>query len=93
MNGTNPSSADAILVHQAAVADPVPAQTMRADCLTGAEIAALRAQRGWSQIDLAFAAGMLPDHLRAIEAGVEPTVAERQALAAALDLDDIASMS
>jgi len=93
MNGTNPSPADGIIAHQAAVADAVPAQTMRVDCMTGAEIAAVRAQRGWSQIDLAFAAGMLPDHLRAIEAGLEPTVAERQALAAALDLDDLASMS
>ena len=90
MNGTSPSSADAILAHQAVASDAVPVQRMRADCLTGAEITALRAQRGWSQIDLAFAAGMLPDHLRAIEAGVEPTVVERQALAAALDLDHAA---
>lgn len=93
MNGTNPSPADGIIAHQAVVAESVPAQTMRVHCTTGAEIATLRAQRGWSQIDLAFAAGMLPDHLRAIEAGVEPTVAERQALATALDLDDFASMS
>ena len=46
----------------------------------------LREMRGLSQMDLAGLAGMLPDHLRAIEAGLEPTLAERQALAAALDL-------
>ena len=91
MSGNHPRSEDVILAHQALVADSVPTpMVMRAEGLTGAEIAALRAQRGWSQIDLAFAAGMLPDHVRAIESGVEPTVAERQALAAALDLDDVA---
>lgn len=69
---------------------PVAAERRGAP-LDGADIGALRAQRGWSQIDLAFAAGMLPDHLRAIEAGLTPTVAERQALAAALEIEDLPS--
>lgn len=46
----------------------------------------LREARGLSQIELASLAGMLPDHLRAIEAGVEATTPERQALAAALNV-------
>lgn len=46
----------------------------------------LREMRGLSLIELANLAGMLPDHVRAIEAGLQPTMPERQALAAALDI-------
>lgn len=52
----------------------------------GQKIRAFREERGMSAIDLAAAAGMLPDHLLAIEAGLEPTVPEKQAIAAALNL-------
>jgi len=49
-------------------------------------IQALREERGLGVVELAGLAGILPDHLRAIEAGVEPTLPERQALAAALNI-------
>ena len=50
-------------------------------------VVALREQRCISVLDLALRAGMLPDHLRAIESGLEPTVTELQALALALDVE------
>ncbi|MCX5514943.1 hypothetical protein C3941_11355 [Kaistia algarum] len=53
----------------------------------GGRIVALREARGLSVIDLATAAGMIPDHLRAIEAGLCPTISERQALAAVLAVE------
>ncbi|MCX5480301.1 helix-turn-helix transcriptional regulator [Kaistia geumhonensis] len=49
-------------------------------------IQALREERGLGVVELAGIAGILPDHLRAIEAGVDPTLPERQALAAALNV-------
>jgi len=49
-------------------------------------IQALREERGLGVVELSGLAGILPDHLRAIEAGVEPTLPERQALAAALNI-------
>ena len=49
-------------------------------------VQALREMRGLSVMELAGLAGILPDHLRAIEAGVEPTTPERQAVAAALNV-------
>ena len=49
-------------------------------------IQALREERNLGVVELAGLAGILPDHLRAIEAGVEPTLPERQALAAALNV-------
>jgi DNA-binding XRE family transcriptional regulator len=61
---------------------PAPA----VDVGTGQKIRALREERNMSEIDLATAAGMLPDHLVAIEAGLEPTIPEKQAIAAALNL-------
>jgi len=50
-------------------------------------LVALREQRCISVLDLALRAGMLPDHLRAIESGLEPTVSELQALALALNVE------
>lgn len=49
-------------------------------------IQALREKQGLSVVALAGRAGLLPDHLRAIEAGLIPTVPERQAIAAALNV-------
>ena len=49
-------------------------------------VQSLREARGLDVVTLAGLAGILPDHLRAIEAGVAPTVPERQALAAALNI-------
>ncbi len=49
-------------------------------------VQSLREMRGLGVMELAGLAGILPDHLRAIEAGVEPTTPERQALAAALNV-------
>ncbi|HWJ76012.1 MAG TPA: helix-turn-helix transcriptional regulator [Kaistia sp.] len=49
-------------------------------------VQALREMRGLGVVELAGLAGILPDHLRAIEAGVEPTTPERQAIAAALNV-------
>lgn len=51
-----------------------------------ASVQALREMRGLGIVELAGLAGILPDHLRAIEAGVEPTTPERQAIAAALNV-------
>ncbi len=51
-----------------------------------ASVQALREMRGLGVVELAGLAGILPDHLRAIEAGVEPTTPERQAIAAALNV-------
>ncbi|MCX5493637.1 helix-turn-helix transcriptional regulator [Kaistia dalseonensis] len=50
-------------------------------------VEALRIERGWSQCELAGRAGLLPDHLRAIELGMEPTLPERQMIADALGVD------
>lgn len=51
-----------------------------------ASMQALRELHGLAVVELAGLAGILPDHLRAIEAGVDPTIPERQALAAALNI-------
>ena len=53
---------------------------------TQMSIKALREERNLGIVELAGMAGILPDHLRAIEAGVVPTVPERQAIAAALNV-------
>ena len=50
-------------------------------------LVSLRERRCISVLDLSLRAGMLPDHLRAIESGLEPTVAELQALALALNVE------
>ncbi len=71
---------------------PVLAAAIGGDRLTDpagdepVSVLALREMRGLSVVELAGLAGILPDHLRAIEAGVEPTTPERQALAAALNV-------
>jgi ABC-type antimicrobial peptide transport system ATPase subunit len=49
---------------------------------------ALRKERGMSVLDLAHRAGLLPDHVRSLEAGLTPTLAEIQALARALKLPE-----
>lgn len=49
-------------------------------------VKALREMRGLGLVELAGLAGILPDHLRAIEAGVEPTTPEKQAIAAVLNV-------
>ncbi len=57
------------------------------------QIRAMRELAGLSQCDLAMRAGLLPDHLRALEDGVEPTAAEWQAIEAALGVQPISTLA
>lgn len=51
---------------------------------------ALREARGMSLCDLAHRAGLLPDHVRSLEAGLKPTPPEIQSLARALNIEETA---